>query len=408
LTGLAIGLAVLLLPALALAQNPAQYQPYPQQQGPGWTGGGWYEQQRQQGQQGQGWYQQGPGYGYGYGHGGGPWREGSPYDPAGRARLGRTLGGAAGIAAGSFGGAMLASAVIKAAGVAALGPIAPILVGAAITAGGAFLGAKAFSLAGQGLDRTLGPDATWTMVGGIAGAVAGFALLPALGPFAGPMGRVLGAGLGGFLGGALGKMLAPKLDRHATAPMIYGATGALLGGVGFGVVGAVAGAAGGYVLGSIFDRNFFVDRNGSLRSTVADARDDVYDLRERFRDYRETVGDWVHDRVDRFGDRLRTRWPYYDHDSHYYDDYADSRRFVSQNYANAGGGSGIGYENYSSESAFSGNLEQAKAAYYRALEDFQRVNASGSPGQRADGARRVHEAQVNFQRAKLAAEQRGW
>ena len=56
--------------------------------------------------------------------------------------LGRTLGGAAGIAAGSFGGAALASAVIKSAGVAAMGPIAPILVGTAITAGGAFLGGK--------------------------------------------------------------------------------------------------------------------------------------------------------------------------------------------------------------------------------------------------------------------------
>ncbi|MBI4862054.1 MAG: hypothetical protein HY815_17630, partial [Candidatus Riflebacteria bacterium] len=207
-----------------------------------------------QNQQG-GYYQQGGGYQQGgYYQQGGGYQQGGYYgkpgvdvrnDPAGKARLGRTLGGAAGIAAGSFGGALIASSVIKAAGVAALGPVAPILVGAAITAGGAFIGAKAFSLVGQGMDRTMGPGMTWTLMGGIAGSIAGFSLLPALGPFAGPMGRVIGAALGGFLGGMIGKVASPVLDRYATPPMIYGATGAILGGVGFGPLGAVAGAAGG-------------------------------------------------------------------------------------------------------------------------------------------------------------------
>lgn len=364
-------------------QQPAQYQ-YPAQYQQGYQQQYQYPQYYQQGYYQQ---QQYPG-------------PTAKLDSAGESRLGRTLGGAAGIAAGSFGGAMLASAVIKAAGIAALGPVAPILVGTAITAGGAFIGAKGLSALGQAGDRLLGPGTAWTLVGGIGGAIAGFTLLPALGPLAGPAGRVIGAALGGIIGGTVAKLLAPKLDKVGTPAGIYGATGALLGGVGFGPIGALAGAAGGYALGSIFDKNFFADRNGSLRSNYEDARDHVYDLRDKVGDWKDTVSDWFHNRTDRFRDRMSMRWNYYDHDSGYYDDYADSSQFVNQYTGWGQRGYGIGYQNYSSESGFNGGLSDAKARYYRALEEFQRVNASGTPAQRADAAKRVHEAQVNFTRAK--------
>ena len=60
-------------------------------------------------------------------------------------------------------------------------------------------------------------------------------------------------------------------------------------------------------------------------------------------------------------------------------------------------------QNASSESGFNGTLGDAKARYYQALEDFQRVNTSGSADQRTEAAKRVHDAQVNFSRAKGTA-----
>ena len=220
--------------------------------------------------------------------------------------LGRTLGGAAGIAAGSFGGAALASAVIKSAGVAAMGPIAPILVGTAITAGGAFVGAKLLSHGGSWMDSALGPDMTWTLVGGVAGSVAGFALLPALGPFAGPAGRVIGAALGGVAGGLLGKMFAPTLQRFATTKSIYGATGALLGGAGFGIPGAIMGAVGGYALGSIFDKNFFATPGSSLGG---DVQNNVVDLQTPYRGLQNagsSISNWVRGSTSNLGNSIRS------------------------------------------------------------------------------------------------------
>lgn len=225
--------------------------------------------------------------------------------------LGRTLGGAAGIAAGSFGGAALASAVIKSAGVASMGPIAPILVGTAITAGGAFVGAKLLSHGGEWMDHALGPDMTWTLVGGVAGSVAGFALLPALGPFAGPAGRVIGAALGGVAGGLLGKMFAPHLQRFATTKTIYGATGALLGGAGFGIPGALMGAVGGYALGSIFNKNFFSEPGSSLtgdvRRNMVDYQTPYYGLRNAG----ASIQNWVRGSTSNVGNRIRNSNDYY-------------------------------------------------------------------------------------------------
>lgn len=393
-TGPSAGLAALLA-ALTFLALPA-----------GVLGGGGYGQDPGYSQQGGGYWQQGdsPRGGYHQQGGGyypppGRWKRPrpDPYDGAGHARLGRTMGGAAGIAAGSMAGAALATAVIKSAGVAALGPLAPILIGTAITAAGAWIGAKGLSMVGQEGDRLLGPDMTWAIVGGIAGSVLGFTLLPSLGPFAGPMGRIIGAALGGFVGGTLGKIFAPTLDRVATPPVIYGATGALLGGVGFGPVGALAGAAGGYALGRVMDRGFFIDPHTRPRDVSRDIRNEFAGVTDRFRDYRETLGDWVHGRANRFRDRLSSRWGYYDYPSDYYTDYSDSRRYAYElGYGQGGDSSGWG--GWAGEVA--PDLKTARDRYYQALQEFQRVSAHGSPAERASSVHRVHETQQEYLRLK--------
>ncbi len=249
----------------------------------------------------------------------------TPYDGAGNARLGRTLGGAAGIAAGSFGGAALAAAVIKGAGLATMGPVVPILVGSAITAGGAFLGAKLHSSLGQSGDRALGPGTTWTLVGAIAGSMLGYAFIPALGPFAGTAGRIIAAGVAGLAGGILAKLFAPQLDKIATPRNIYAGTGAVIGAVGFGPVGAIAGAAGGYALGAIFGDNFFADKRSSPSGYMRNVQDEYYNVTDKFRDFKYTISDWFGNKTDRFGDRMRDNWDYYDRPSAYYDDYYQDR-----------------------------------------------------------------------------------
>ncbi|MBI4868287.1 MAG: hypothetical protein HY816_15180 [Candidatus Wallbacteria bacterium] len=256
------------------------------------------------------------------------WPERNPPDGAGNARLGRTLGGVAGVAAGSFGGAALAAAVIKGAGLASMGPIVPIIVGTAITAGGAFLGSKILSSLGQEGDRMLGPGTTWALVGATAGAVLGYALIPALGPFAGPAGRIVAAGVAGLAGGILAKLFAPTLDRYATPRNIYAGAGAVIGAVGFGPIGAVAGAAGGYALGAIFGDNFFADKRSSPGDYVDDVGWEFSRTKNRFLDWKDSIGDWFHNKTGGFKDRMRDNWGYYDQDSAYYDDYRDSRRYA--------------------------------------------------------------------------------
>jgi len=197
------------------------------------------------------------------------------------AGIGRTGGGAAGLAIGSMGGAALAAAVIKAGGSGLLAsPIAPVLIGSAITAAGAYVGSKLGSHGGVWADQKLGPDMTWTLMGASAGAIAGFALLPKLGPFAGPAGRALGAALGGVAGGVLGKMFAPQLNRLATPPMLYGAAGAAVGGMGMGIPGALVGAVGGYLVGNVLNKGFFAEpgssTQGDIRRNVYDYQTDIY------------------------------------------------------------------------------------------------------------------------------------
>lgn len=303
--------------------------------------------------------------------------------------LGRTLGGAAGIAAGSFGGAALASAVIKSAGVAAMGPIAPILVGTAITAGGAFLGAKLLSHGGSWMDSALGPDMTWTLVGGIAGSVAGFALLPALGPFAGPAGRVIGAALGGVAGGVLGKIFAPHLQRFATTKTIYGATGALLGGAGFGIPGALMGAVGGYALGSIFNKNFFAEPGSSL---TGDLRRNAVDLQTPYYGLRgagQEVSNWVRGGTNNMYNRIRSNSDaYYDYTRGYP---AGGYAYSPQNTAMVDTGTGSALPSApAATDASSMDAAEADRRMKDALTRYQSAEAQGNQAAAATALQEYH------------------
>lgn len=239
------------------------------------------------------------------------------------AGAGRTTGGAAGMAAGAFGGAALASALIKSAPGMMGSPIAPILVGTAVTTAGAFLGSKLGSRLGIWGDQTLGPDMTWTTVGAAAGAIAGFTLLPAAGPFAGTAGRVLGGVLGGVAGGVLGKLFAPQVNRLATPKLMYAAAGAAIGGLGgAGIVGALAGGALGYGVGAIFDGNFFANPNGNLRTDIHEAGLDFPTERYAANQLRNDVSSWANYTVPAFqnnvASRLRGSSGYYGQPTAYY------------------------------------------------------------------------------------------
>jgi len=228
--------------------------------------------------------------------------------PAHADNVHRTLGGAAGTAAGALGGAALASAVIAGAGIASWGPLAVLLVGSAITVGGGFLGAKIGSFGGLSLDRALGYEGIWTMYGAAFGAIAAIALIPALGPLAGAGGLVVKGLIGGLAGGVLGRLFADELESVASPRNIYAGVGGLLGGLGFGIPGAIAGAVGGYAMGAIFGDHFFADEDRYAEDYLDDARDWGHDWTDRFEDWSWDVRDWFGDRRDDAEDFWDERW----------------------------------------------------------------------------------------------------
>lgn len=318
--------------------------------------------------------------------------------------LGRTLGGAAGLAAGSFGGAAIASAVIKSAGIAAMGPIAPILIGTAITAGAGFVGSKLGSQGGSWMDRAMGPDMTWTLVGATAGAVAGFALLPALGPFAGPAGRVVGAALGGLAGGLLGKIFAPTAQRFATPKTIYGATGAVIGAAGFGIPGAIAGAVGGYVLGSIFDKNFFATpgytAGQDIRANIVDYRQPLYQGQAAA----NSIRNWFSNTTNYVGNRLNSN------NNGYYSAWAPNSTYGYIGAGNpyvSGGGYSYGSGYYPASPSTTGapaaptGLAELKRAYQEAETNFRAVSAQGGD------TRTAYDAMIRSKASYEAAERQG-
>lgn len=254
--------------------------------------------------------------------------------PARAENITRTMGGAAGLAAGAMGGAALSTAIMAAVpGIAAMGPLATLLVSTSIVAAGGWIGAKVFSRLGLELDRAMGPKAVWAMLGASLGAVAAMALIPAAGWFAGPMGLVAKALIGGVLGGSLGALFNKQLEAVATPRTIYAAAGGAIGAFAGGVPGALAGVAGGYAVGTVLDNNFMADEDVTLRDQMRRGYRYTERVYDRAVDYHEDIGDWVHNRVDRFEERWNDHRDYYDQceDSFYWEhDFADEGYEASQ------------------------------------------------------------------------------
>jgi hypothetical protein len=215
---------------------------------------------------------------------------------------GRTVGGSIGMAAGMVGGAALASAVIGAAGIAAWGPAAVMLIGSAITIGGAFAGAKLFSSMGGKFTKALGRDNMWMMIGAVLGTVAAIALITTTGGiFAGAGGLLIKAMIGGIAGGVIGKLFAPQLEALATPRNLMMGMGALVGGLGGGIPGAIAGAVGGYALGAIMDDNFFTqpgDRLGNYLPFGGGDKDTASGAMSSIKDAWGRLMDWGSDKKD--------------------------------------------------------------------------------------------------------------
>lgn len=297
----ALSTALTMIMALTLVAPALQAQQYYQ--------GGYYDQ-----------YQQGAGRYDGYRNdaygSGGNWRD---WDDRGQAsngqEPGRTMGGSLGLAAGMVGGAALASAVIGAAGIAAWGPLAVMLIGSAITVGGAFAGAKLFSNLGGKFTEALGRDNMWMMIGAAAGAVAAIALIPAAGPFAGAAGLIVKGLIGGLAGGVLGKLFAPQLESIAQPRYLMLGMGALLGGLGGGIPGAIAGAVGGYALGAILDDHFFSQPGDSVSNYLPFGDGGIRGIGDTLGNAWDRLTNWGQNRVDDtkdFWDRNYNRDDYYD------------------------------------------------------------------------------------------------
>lgn len=243
--------------------------------------------------------------------------------------MGRTVGGTVGLAAGMLGGAALASAVVSAGAVAAMGPLAVILIGSAITLGGGFVGSKLLSHGGQKLTEMLGKQNTWMMIGAVAGTIAALALIPALGPFAGAGGLVVKGLIGGVVGGVLGRLFSNQLEALATPRNLMTGIGGVLGGLAGGIPGAVAGAAGGFALGSILDDHFFAKPGDSINNYLP--IDEAGRLWDRVTDAGRDVRDWTSNRMQDGRDMWNDNWyenqyndPYYQHGYQYA--YADTGR----------------------------------------------------------------------------------
>lgn len=254
----------------------------------------------------------------------------SGYNKNGNEGVGRALGGAAGLAAGAFGGTALAASITAAAGGALVG-IPGIIVTSCVVAGLGLVGAKLGSHAGGWVDKTLGPDMTWTIFGASAGALLALMFLP-LGPVAGAMAPFLKVAIGGLVGGVLGKLFAPKLQSVATPKLIFAGLGGLVGGLGFGIPGALAGVAGGYVLGGMFDKSFFSQPGRSLTQDLG--VDGLFggfgNIANWFKRRGDDVQDWVQNNGRRFQDRM------------YGNSYDDSYYNTCRDY---GYDKGWGYEN---------------------------------------------------------------
>lgn len=240
----------------------------------------------------------------------------------GGGELGRSLGGATGMAIGAIGGSALAAAAVSAAGIATMGTLATTLTIATITAGSMFLGSKVFSTLGQSLERSMGAKNLWTMVGAALGAVACIALIGSAGVFAGPAGLLLKALIGGIAGGTLARLFSNQLEAIATPRILYAATGGLIAAVGgMGFVGALGGIAAGFVLGSIMDSVYFADRERSLKGYVDEGKNKAGSIMSKFTGWTSSIKNWISGKTGGVGNWVEDNWDRDSNNSNYNDYY---------------------------------------------------------------------------------------
>lgn len=296
------------------------------------------------------------------------------------AGVGRSLGGAAGLAGGAFAGTALASSIIAAAGGAtgALVGLPGIIVTSCVVAALGLIGAKLGSRIGAWTDKVLGPDTQWMLFGASVGAMLGLMFLPAM-PFAGAMAPILKVMIGGFAGGILGKLFWPKLQASATPKIIFAGLGGLVGGLGFGIPGILAGSAAGFVMGGLFDRNLLSDPR---RSTMNDLGLDslvsgVGGLSNWLKNRVADITDWVQNKSHNFQARMNNNYysdPYYGAAySTYPSDFSVAdQRYSSPEYYQTY------YPSYNTNYSGSSNLYDQKQNYNNSYQNFIDSMQSGN------------------------------
>lgn len=327
-----------------------------------------------------------------YTYGGSNYGYGNDNQPASSGEMGRSMGGATGMAIGAVGGAALAAVLAKTTAVAAMGPLGVTLVIAGVTATSLLLGSKVFSTLGQSLERSLGTKNFWTMIGATLGAIACIGLLPATGIFAGPAGLLMKGLIGGIAGGTLARLFSNQLNYIATPRILFPAVGGLLAAVGgMGPIGAIGGVVFGYVIGSVMDSVYFADRQRSVSSYVDEAGNKVSNATSGISGWFQGIKDWISGKTniakDFVSDNLR--------DDQYYNSYYDS-----------GYSSAYGSNTYKDpyavnyNSSYSGqNLSSSYNGYQDAYSEFLRLNNNGASiedrRQALDNLRRQSESYGN-------------
>lgn len=311
--------------------------------------------------------------------------------------LGRSLGGATGMAIGAIGGAALASAVVKAAGIAAMGPLATVLTISAITAGSLFLGSKVFSTLGQSLERSMGAKNLWTMVGAALGAVAAVALLGSTGIFAGGAGLIFKALIGGIAGGTLCRLLSGVLETVATPRILYAATGGIIAAVGgMGFAGAIGGIAFGYLLGSIMDSVYFADRNRTTSSYIQEGTYKAETLMDKLKNSVSRIKNWVAGKTGGIKNTIQNNWDD-DYSNQYYGNYYNTGYNTGYNYGNDNYGQAnytVNYQGSYGTQGYTNGYNDYRSAY----TDFINLNndPNASVEMRRDALERVRQSNMNM------------
>ena len=286
--------------------------------------------------------------------------------------VGRALGGAAGMAGGFWAGTTIAGSILAAGG-AGLAGLPGIIVSACVVCGLGIVGSKLGSHLGSWADRQLGPEMTWTLFGASIGAFAALMLLPAL-PWAGALAPLIKVLAGGVAGGLLARMFAPQLQAHATPRLIYAGLGGFTGGLAFGIPGALAGILGGYVLGGVFDRNFFSTPGRTLGEEfgLSGMFDSLGGVGNWIKNRALDVKDWVSNNTSGFSRRARD---FFDTDGYYqaaYTQYPNDYYYEPAQTYNTYKDTSGGYKDYSGYGAEPAKTFDAYQLSYGELLDAMR------------------------------------